>query len=773
MNKKILMIALALLLTPPLFIEPTAAYNTEHKIPNLRKLTYASMTEPEASDPAWACDTSSSEMIFNVYETLIFWPWERVPPDPHEFEPMLATEWVLPGDPDYPGIAPGAPPNTNETWYFKIRTGVPYHDPVYGTVTPADVEYSIERALVFDHIGGPTRMHYYPLLNLSGSLDWDTNGDDLISYREAAVGGPLIDGAVESNSTHVWFNLAVSYAPFIQILAQPWSSVYPQAWGTDLYNEGRFVWPGWSYTGTTGDPYTAWVDFNDNNYPQLIAPFDNPYTVMMGTGPYTFSYWISWEYQLVRFPSYWRGWPSDNAWTYYGGPTSASYFDIFRHLRVPSWTARRDMFLSELADKQADIVDVPVAYIAQIEREPGVHGVKNLPVLYLSATGFNYNVSETTFHFPYKPKLGGVEKRDLFSDKHMRKAFAYAFDYVAYLVDEYLGEAIQPASPIIKGLAFYNRTKPKYSFDMAKVQAELKQAWTSAPGGSAWDQGFYVPLAYNIGSEPRQYFCEKIKAVIESLGPRFSVDVFALDWITYVQARAKRELTNFFFDWSFDYADPDNSVVPFMHPTVGAFAKLQSVSYPDNAYVCDLIMRAASETPANRIAMYSELEDIYYAECVSVPLAQPLFRHFERDWMQGWYYNPVFCGSFTMQGGPYAHYVYRMWKGLDADTNGDGKVDGSDITPINNFFWDAFWDPISNQWVIISGPAGMFNRIADISSPFITNDLPRTWELDGTEFVWKHYGLIAGYEIPGVDGYINLYDQALVSRQLNDFVTPY
>jgi len=126
-----------------------------------------------------------------------------------------------------------------------------------------------------------------------------------------------------------------------------------------------------------------------------------------------------------------------------------------------------------------------------------------------------------------------------------------------------------------------------------------------------------------------------------------------------------------------------------------------------------------------------------------------------------------------MQGGPYAHYVYRMWKGLDADTNGDGKVDGSDITPINNFFWDAFWDPISNQWVIISGPAGMFNRIADISSPFITNDLPRTWELDGTEFVWKHYGLIAGYEIPGVDGYINLYDQALVSRQLNDFVTPY
>jgi len=837
LNKKPLIVALAMLLLLPVFVEPVAAYNVEVKIPNVDELRYASMAEPEASDPAWAYDTSSTEMIMNVYETLIFWPYEEVPIDPHQFEPMLATEWVLPGDPEYPGISPSAPAGTVESWYFKTRTGVLYHDDLYGSMSPADVEYSIERAMVFDHVNGPQWMFYFPLLNASGSFDWD-----LTDPAQVNALGQLVNSAVQvGNGTHVGtgykgmpnyvenadrviFNLAVSYQPFIQILAQSLASVYPLQWGVDLYEAGRFVWPGWNYTGGAGN-YDNWINFNDKVYPQLLAPFDNPTTVMVGTGPYRFRYWKKVvtdpkdpdypysTYQLMRFGGYWKRWPD---------PSSASYFKFFTHKLVPSWPDRRFLFLSNLADKQVDIADVPRAHIGEVEGEPGVRGVKDLPSLLLSpAMLFNYQVRSDAIYFTTKPRLGkggGVEKLDLFSDKHMRKAFAHALDYATYLVNAFLGEALQPATPIIKGLAQYNATKEKYHYSMALVQAELQLAWEgwNGSGTSAWNDGFYAPLSYWIGTE-RQVACDMIKDAIENIPGvhgTFSVDAFGLPWSTFDKAWRRGELTVFFARKEADYADADNFVVPFMHSTMGTYVKSQSVNYTNinatdfaansgradpatgmyrnwegkawnidvsglnNTYVDTLIEQAARGDPEQRLAMYSELEDVYYAATPSVPLAQPKARYWERDWMQGWYYNAIGLGGCGV-------YVYRVWKGLDADTNGDGEVDGTDITPINNFYWDAFWDPMGNQWVIISGPAGRYNRVADISSPFITGGQSRTWELDGTEILWGHYSWdpanpsipcskpIAGYEIPGVDGYVNIFDQALVSAQLYDYVTPY
>jgi len=822
LNKKIL-IAFALLLLLPVFVGPAGALNQEVPIPNKNHLIYATIGDPEMTDPGKAYDTASAEFIMNVYETLIFWPFETVPTDPHAFEPQLADYWILPGDPGYPGVHPDAPAGTVETFYFHIRPNVHYHiDPDhtttpnkdYGTVQASDVEYSIERGMIFDGIDGPQWMFYMVLLNGGSATDFDAvygNDDGTISYDEAAIGGPMIDAAVESDNDTgmVWFNLAIPYPAFIQILAQSWGAVYPQAWGMDLAAEGRYFWPGWQYvtpgrTGATG--YDSWIDYCDQVTAQLIAPTDNPYTRAIGTGPYKFDYWTKDEtWQVLKFDNYWRGWPSDDAWAQYGGRTSSSYFDVFTHKKVVSWTARRDMFLSELADKQADLVTVPRAYIGQVETEPGVQGSKDIPTLMLSpAMYFNYAVRSDAIYFTTKPKLGAVEKLDLLSDKHMRKAMAHALDYDKYLIDAFLGEAFQPGSPIVKGLAQFNATKDKMHYSLALLEAELKLAWAGAPGGSAWDQGFYIPLTYNAGNEERRIACEMISGVINGLGAKYKTDVFPLDWgSAFLPAMKRKELTNFFVGWIWDYADADNGVVPFMHPYYGTYALRQSVRYTNikaadfasnsgranpatgmyrrydgtvfnvdvtdlgNDYVADLIDDAAREGNAVvRSAMYSELEDIFYAASTCIPLAQPKARHWERDWMQGWYYNAIGPGG-------YGEYAYRMWKGLAADTNGDGKVDANDIAPINNYFWDAFWDPAAEQWVIISGPAGLFNRIADVSSPFVTGGLPRTWDLDGTEFVWKSYGLIAGNEIPGVDGYVNLYDQALVNAQLNDFITAY
>jgi parallel beta-helix repeat protein len=54
-----------------------------------------------------------------------------------------------------------------------------------------------------------------------------------------------------------------------------------------------------------------------------------------------------------------------------------------------------------------------------------------------------------------------------------------------------------------------------------------------------------------------------------------------------------------------------------------------------------------------RRQIYYELQSLYHEDCPSVPLYQPIGRRFERDWVQGWYYNPLLLGN----------YFYVQWKG--------------------------------------------------------------------------------------------------------------
>jgi hypothetical protein len=49
------------------------------------------------------------------------------------------------------------------------------------------------------------------------------------------------------------------------------------------------------------------------------------------------------------------------------------------------------------------------------------------------------------------------------------------------------------------------------------------------------------------------------------------------------------------------------------------------------------------------------LQKLYFEDCPAVPLYQPIGRRFEREWVQGWYYNTV-IGSIG------ANYFYVQWK---------------------------------------------------------------------------------------------------------------
>lgn len=215
--------------------------------------------EPETLDPAWAYDTASGEVIFNVYEPLVFYKGSST----DEFESRLATEWEVSDD----GL----------TYRFKIREDIKFHNG--NSLTPEDVEYSFERLMVLDRDGGPSWMLLEPLLGVKA-----TRGEDgmKVTYEE-------IDESVEVDGNWVVLNLAKPYPPLMSILAQTWSSIIDKEWAV---NNG--CWPG------TAD---TWKEYNNPE----VSPIDD---VMNGTGPFKLDRWEKGVQVVMESnDSYWRDAP--------------------------------------------------------------------------------------------------------------------------------------------------------------------------------------------------------------------------------------------------------------------------------------------------------------------------------------------------------------------------------------------------------------------------------------------------------------------------------
>jgi hypothetical protein len=232
------------------------------------------------------------------------------------------------------------------------------------------------------------------------------------------------------------------------------------------------------------------------------------------------------------------------------------------------------------------------------------------------------------------------------------------------------------------------------------------------------------------------------------------------------------ELPAFVIGWLADYPDPHNFFGPFMHE-FGDFTYAQHVHYGqsgilqkaeldpildtedpdypdgetvdlvaeigatggaviDNAYVNGLIEIGVQHTVSSeRRAIYWELQEIYHHECANFPIYRPEGRHWERDWVQGFYYhvaNPWATGP--------EFYFYHIWKGLDADiaggTSGDNMVNIIDAGKVS-----AHWYPGPPV-----GPLG-YDRVADINP---------VSEQNGD-----------AYEIPGADGAVNILDATLIN----------
>jgi len=98
---------------------------------------------------------------------------------------------------------------------------------------------------------------------------------------------------------------------------------------------------------------------------------------------------------------------------------------------------------------------------------------------------------------------------NFFSDIHVRKAFAYCFDYDTYIAEGQNGDGVRDSSAIIQNMLGYNKDQEMYPFDLAQCKAEMDQAWK----GEVAKNGFRIQAVTATAircSKPPWPFCRLI-----------------------------------------------------------------------------------------------------------------------------------------------------------------------------------------------------------------------------------------------------------------------
>jgi peptide/nickel transport system substrate-binding protein len=532
-------------------------------------------------DPALAYDIYSYEPIWpNVYETLIMYSGSST----DKFQPMLATQ--------VPSLANKLISADGLTYTFPIRKGVKFHDGSVMTVD--DVVYSIRRFMLQDQAGGPAWLLLSPLLGVDSTRD--DKGKITVTFAD-------VSRAVSAKGDAVVFRLKKPFAPFLTIIAL-WTSIMPRAWAA-----ANGDWDGGANT---------WQKYNN---PKAEDRYQ--FTHMNGTGPFKFERWDRQAKQitLVRHDGYWR--------------TPAALRRVVLQ-SVPEFTTRR----LQLQQGDADLVTASPNQLPQLRGLPGTVLQDNLPTIAVQTLQFNYKINTEANPDAGSGKLDGAGiPPDFFADIHIRRAFAYAFDYSANLNGAYAGKGVIPHGPIVQGLLGYDSTVPVYTTSKDKAIAEFKEA----SGGKVWETGFKFTIAFTAGNAARQVGAQIVKDTVGALNPKFQIDSRPVPSSTLNQLLFAHKGTMYFLGWFADYPDPHDFAQPFLaangyFPTRGGYKNAEADRLIDEA--------VSTADPAKRKTLYRQLAMIAYNDVPYLFIVQPVTFFTMRAWVHGWYYNPIFPGQY-------------------------------------------------------------------------------------------------------------------------------
>ena len=623
----------------PAATEAPAAETPAEEAPAMASKDPATFVDASSSatidtlDPALAYDTASAEIIFNVYETLVFYDGEAT----DKFVPQLAESYELSED--------GA------VWTFKIRSGVKFHEG--GDLTASDVAYSYQRGLLQGGYSSPQWLLAEPFFgvgidDISLVVGDGSAADDreamaasdpaaLVAACEKVKGAIVADDAAGT----VTMTLAQPWGPFLPTIAQSWGAIMDSEW---VIENG-----GWDGSCDT------WQNF------YAMQSADDPFSeIANGTGPFKLEKVVNGEeISLVRNDAYWRE------------PAKLERIVI---KQVSEWGTRFSMMQAG----DADVTDVPVENRSQMDELVGERCEYNAetnsynacevvddaqpfrlrigrPGLQQDVLLFNFNIVVPEGGNPLVGSGtldGNGIPADFFGDVHIRKAFAYCFDHSVIIEDVYNGEAIQSYQLTLPGMpGFFNDT-PHYSFDVEQCAAEFKLADLDKDGiaagddpeGDVWTTGFRVQMAYNQGNTTRQILAEVLAASLSEVNELFTVEILGLPWPAYLRQQRAKVIPIMTGGWLEDIHDPHNWYQPYLTGTYGA---RQSIPAELKDQVRVLLEQGVAETdPAKRAEIYKEANQLYYDLAVGTPIVLATSHGFSQRWVQGVITNPIFPGNY-------------------------------------------------------------------------------------------------------------------------------
>jgi peptide/nickel transport system substrate-binding protein len=624
----------------------------EIKSPDPKTFVQVTIGEPETLDPALAYETAGGEVIQNVYETLIFYDGEAT----DKFVGQLAESWEVSED--------------GTVYTFKLRSGVKFHDGA--DLTASDVAYSFQRGLLFGGYHGPQWLLAEPFFGIGTddiSIVVDGEGacaddreclmalpaEDLLAACEKVTGAIVADDAAGT----VTMTLAQAWGPFLATIAQTWGSAMDKDW--TVANGG------WDGDCATWQNYYA--------EPSESDPFT---TIMNGTGPFKLDHWTQGEeLVLVRNDAYWREpaqlervviksvdeWGTRFAMFQAGDadqvsvpPESRSQMDaLVGTMRV------YDLAAGSYGPEQAVCAYDPSAqgqakFTACAEGETGLDGPARLyigrPSISSQDLFMTFQIAEGSNYVGSGLLDGNGIPLDFFSDVHIRRGFAYCFDWDTYISDVFDGEAVQQPVLARQGMPGYEGDAQVYTYDAAKCEEEFKLADVDKDGtpagedaeGDVWTVGFRMQALYNQGNTSRQIVSEILSSNLAAVNELFVVETVGLPWPTFLRTIRAKQSPYFVSGWLEDIHDPHNWYQPYM---VGTYAGRQNLPADLKAQFQELLNQGVAETdPAKRHEIYAQINALYFEQVPTILLATATSHGFEQRWVQGSILNPIFPGNY-------------------------------------------------------------------------------------------------------------------------------